>query len=211
MKRFFSLLTVLMMIASFACAQEAQPQTVFTASASAPVVCEADGAVITFEVTADAETLAEAETKAASAVDGLKYALINAGAEAADIKSERRDVQIDREYHYNKLQEPQLVIIGRSVRYAVTLNVKDVSKLNTLLDAAVTSGLYSEYAVEKTFSGCKEARDEALALAAKDAVEKAETLARACGFAKTSILSVKELSSENSLSVQVEATLAAQK
>ena len=209
MKRFLTLLAALVMLFSCACAEGAE--ITFTATGSAPCAAEPDGAVITLMIAANAETLAEAETKAAASADALKYAFLSAGAQAADVSVVRSNVQVDQKYQYNKLKEPELVIIGRSVEYVMTVNVTDIARLNALLDAAVTSGLYSSYEVTLTSSGRASAFEAALAEAVKSALSKAEAMAKACGYARTEILSVKELASDGLTdTAQAEVTLIAQ-
>lgn len=213
MKRFFTLLTSLVMLISCACAEGAA--TTFTASAGVSYTAEADGAVITLTIAANDETLAEAEAKASASADALKYAFLGAGALAEDISVVRSDVQLDQKYQYNKLKEPELVIIGRSVEYVMTVRVTDISKLKAQLDAAVGSGLYSSYEVRRTSSAIEDAYQAALSEAAKSALARAEALAKACGFTRTEVVSVTELPSESIDGLtgiaQAEVTLAAQK
>ena len=208
MKRFLMMVASLILLFSCACAEEAKPQTLFTATACVPFAAENDGAVIAITLSANDETLAEAEAKAAALVDAFKVSLMDAGAAEAEISVERTDVQTDRDYHYNKLQEPSLVVIGRSVEYCLTVKVSDIAKLDACLDAIVTNGQYADYTVEKTASAKETAYREALAGAAKDASAKAQALAKACGFNQTVVVSVVELPCEGDCA-QVEVTLAA--
>lgn len=212
MKRFLTLFIALVMLFSCACAEGAAPT--FTAIGSAPFAAEADSAVMTFTIRVSDETLPEAESRASSAVDALKYALLSAGAQAADISSVRSDVQNDQQYQYNKIKEPELIIIGCSVEYVMTVNVPDIARLKAIVDAAVVSGRYADYEVKLLSSGRQEACEAALAEAAKMAVSKAEALAKACGYARTEVLAVTEMpSASDGLNgiVSVEATVTAQK
>jgi len=215
MKRFFTLLAALVLLFSCSAAAAEGAQTTFTAAAGAPYAAEADGAVITLLISANAETLAEAEAKAASISDSLKNAFLGAGAPEENIAVERTGVQIDQKYQYNKIKEPELVIIGRSVEYVMTVRVTDIGLLQALLDAAVSNGLYSSYEVRLTSSAAEDAYQAALAEAAKSALARAEAIAKACGFTRTEVLSVKELPCESadglSGTAQAEVTLAAQK
>lgn len=207
MKRFAAVLLTLFMLLSSACAETAGP--LFTASASVPVEAEPDSAVITLMITAGGELLSEAESAAAASVASLTNALIAAGAREEDISAVRTDVQADWKYQYNKLQEPQLVLVGRNVAYAITVSVPDIAVLDSLLDAAVNSGLYASYEVELRSSADEAGYRAALEAAAKAAVEEAKALAKACGFVKTTVVSVTELDCEGA-AASVEAVLAAE-
>ena len=192
MKRFVTLLLSAVLL--FSCALAEGPQ--FSAAVGVPFEAQADSAVITLWVTANAETLAEAESKAAASVDAIKYALLSAGARAEEIAVVRSDVQADRQYHYNKIHEPELVLVGRSVEYRMTVSVGDMTRLSALVDAAVAGGLYAEYEVVQASSAYEDAYQTALEEAAKKAVAKARAIAKACGFANTAVSSVRELSGE---------------
>ena len=212
MKRFWILLTALMLLCSCAFAQETEQAalTTVTAVGSASVTAQADSAVLTFTITAQEETLAEAESKAAASASSLKYALLSAGAQAGDISLVRSDVQIEQKYQYNKLQEPGMEIVGRSVVYTMTAAVTQIDKLQALIDAAVLNGQYTSYETALASSALAQSRLEAVSLAAKDALARAEALAKACGFAKTQILSVRELPCEDdglTVHAQAEVTL----
>lgn len=214
MKRLLWLLVSLMLLCSPASAQElpgAVPTVTSTGFAS--VSLQADMAVLTLEVSAFAETLPEAEKEAAASVDTLKYALLSAGAQAADITAVRTDVQLERKYHYNKLQEPTLETVGCTVSYQMTVQVPNPAKLSALIDAAVLSGCYSAYGVELASARREEAYQEALAAAVRDGMAKAQALAEACGISKTEILSVTELAQTGTdpltVTAQVEVTLGA--
>lgn len=210
MKRLAALLVLILMLGSFACA-ESTP-ALFTASASAPFTAEADSAVITLNITASSEALSDAETMAAASVQGLTEALLNAGAAQEAISVVRSDAQANWQYHYNKLQEPELVLIGRTVEYQMIVTVEDVAQLNALVDAAVNSGLYTTYEVEQHSSQWQSSYLAALETAAKQASDKAMALAKACGTTQTKVVSVVELPGEFvglSGVAQVEVTLGA--
>ena len=207
MKRFAAVVLVVLLLLSSACAESAGP--LFTASASVPFEAPADSAVITLMITADSELLSDAESAAAASVASLTDALVAAGAREEDISAVRTDVQADWKYHYNKLQEPQLVLNGRSVAYAMTVAVPDIALLDALLDAAVNNGLYASYEVALNSSDGEASYRAAMESAAKTAVEKAKALAKACGFLKTTIVSVTELACEGTMA-SVEAVIAAE-
>ena len=207
MKRFAAVLLVVFLLLSSACAESAGP--LFTASASVPFEAPADSAVITLMITAGSELLSEAESAAAAAVNSLTNALVAAGAREEDISAVRTDVQANWTYQYNKLQEPQLVINGRSVAYAMTVAVPDIALLDALLDAAVNNGMYASYEVALSSSAGEAGYRAAMESAAKAAVEKAKALAKACGFGQTTVVSVTELDCEGA-AASVEAVLAAE-
>lgn len=206
MKRLAAVLLALLMMLSSACAEGA----LFTASASVPVEALPDSAVIRLTITAGGELLAEAESAATASVSSLQVALAAAGAQEAEISVVRTDAQADRKFHYNKLQEPQMVLAGCSVEYVMTVRVQDLALLNALVDAAVNNGRYAAYEVEMISSASEAGYRAALEAAAKAAVEKAKALAKACGFAQTAVVSVRELPAESCDAAWAEAVVGVQ-
>ena len=217
MKRLLALLCALMMLSPCALAQsvtEAPEPAVISAVGEHAIALEADGAVLTFALSAFDETLAEAEKLASAKADGLKYALLSAGAQATEITVRRSDVQNVSRYQYNKLQEPTMERAGCTVSSVLQVRLTDVSRLSGLIDTAVTDGRYESYEVALSSSRAAEAYQEALALAAQAAREKALALAKACGVKNAAIHRVTELPAPETdgltVAAQVEVSLRAE-
>ena len=95
------------------------------------------------------------------------------------------------DYQNTKL-ESQQVLVGYSVTNNVTVTVRQLDQLPTLLDAAVAAGANQTYGISFQSSQSDAAYDQALAEAAKNAVRKAGMLAAALGKTPGDLISVQE-------------------
>ena len=207
MKRLSALLLALTLLFSCALAEEAAlpASTVITASGGATPPLSADSALITLTVHANGETLADAESSAAVMVDALTAALLGAGAAESDIQSARGEVQTNAQYHYNKVSSPQWTATGFDVEYILTVALHDVGRLAQLVDAVLLCEANVSYTVTLRCSRSDEIYRQALAQAAQNAMEKARTLAEACGFAVENVLSVTEMPAEQTSELEISA------
>ncbi len=188
MKRFWVLLMLFVCLCAPALAQPAS----FTATGVATVPVETDGVAVTLRICASADDLAKAEALADQSVSALKSAVMSVGVQAADVSLSRVDAQNVSEYHYSKLQQPSLVIIGSSVVYEMKIVLYDAEKANALVDAIVSTGMYESYELTPLASGRDETYRQALSLAVADGMEKALLVAKACGVTDAELVSVVE-------------------
>ena len=98
-------------------------------------------------------------------------------------------VHIDPRYQDSYTQRS---FIGYYVTKTLTVNLKDISKFETLLGRALKLGVTHVYGVEFRTSELRKYRDQARALALKAAREKADAMAKELGAAAGDPLSIRE-------------------
>jgi len=145
-------------------------------------------ASIGVEITAPtlAEATAEASTKMTAVIDAIKAA----GVAAADIQTTSYNVF---PITNNPKEGETATITAYRVSNIVTVKIRDIAKVGTVLDAALEAGANSVNSVYFTVNDPSAAQEEARTAAVKDAMAKAQTLATAAGVQLGSIVSISEL------------------
>lgn len=95
-------------------------------------------------------------------------------------------------YRQDALNEDRSRIIGYEVSNQVTVIVDDTSKVGTILDALVSSGANQAGGVSFNIHDPKPLMKRAREDAVKEAIDKAQTLAKAAGVTLGSIISINE-------------------
>ena len=159
-----------------AMAQEETPRTIST-TGEATVYVMPDEVILRVGVVKANAALDEAKAQSDAAARTLLAAIREAGVEAKDIQTDNLQVAIDY-----KDGGPSYGIEGYIVRrdYAVTL--RDATKFETLIDAALTNGANVLDGVEYRSTKLREHRDKAREMAATAAAEKAKAIAGTLGM-----------------------------
>jgi uncharacterized protein YggE len=139
-----------------------------------------DVAVISLGIEAQELTVAEAQAKAAEAMDKVMKALENAGIDRKDIQTQYFNIQKVTRWDNDKQNE---VVIGFRVTNTVTAKVRDVTRAGSTIDAVVAAGgdLTRVNSVGFTVDNPASYQEQARVKAVNDAVAKAKKLADTAG------------------------------
>lgn len=166
-----------------------------TLSGTGTVRAAPDMATVTTGVTTQGETAREALDANSTAMADLVAALRDAGLENRDIQTS--NFTVSPQYVYSDQRDesgytlpPQ--IQGYEVSNAVTIVVRDLEQLGSVLDQAVTVGANTINSVSFAVAETGKLEEEARKLAVADALAKARTYAEAAGVRLGSIESIRE-------------------
>lgn len=137
-----------------------------------------DMAQVTLGVEARKPTLAEARGQVSTTIERLLALTRELGIEPKHVDSSQLQVQPD--YRWNE-KDRQRVLLGYVVSRQVNVDLRDLDKLGTLMERAVSAGANQVHGARLDSSRRKELEREALTAAVADARQDAETLARAAG------------------------------
>ncbi|MBI2719072.1 MAG: SIMPL domain-containing protein [Rhizobiales bacterium] len=147
-----------------------------------------DLAVVSVGVTSSADTAAAAVAANTTSMTAVLAALAKAGIATKDIQTANFSVQ--PRYDYGNGQAPRL--LGYDVANTVTVNLRDLAKLGSVLDQAVTAGSNQVNGISFQTAKPDAALDEARKLAVADAARKAALFAAAGSVSLGNILSISE-------------------
>ncbi len=172
-----------------AASAQTPPQRQLTVTGSAGVEAVPDLATVTAGVETQGATAAEALGANSGAMEDVLKAL-----DAA--KVERRDVQTSELSINPVLDNPQdgsaPVVSGYQASNMVTVRVRDVAMLGTVVDAVTGAGANRLYGVSFDVADPGPVLDKARQQAVADARHKAELLATAAGVRLGAVLSMRE-------------------
>ena len=175
----------LSLLPAFVSANPDGPHLAVTGSGQVEVT--PDMADIDIAVSLTRTTAKEAKDASDKAIATLLQRLNEMGIARKDIKS--ANISLRAEYSYPKNQAPKL--LGYHVNRDVSVTVRDLNKLNTLLDGALTDGLNRINGITLRSSQEPKLRAQARSKAIENAINKGNTLAK--GFNQT-IMGVWEIS-----------------
>ncbi len=147
-----------------------------------------DLAYVTSGVVTQGATAAEALAANSKAMANLFAALKESGIEDRDVQTSNFSVQ--PRYDFSNNQAPKMV--GYDVSNNVTVTLRKVDTLGTLLDRMVQSGSNQISGISFDVSKPEDAMDEARKLATEDATRKAKVYARAMGIELGNVMQVSE-------------------
>ena len=147
-----------------------------------------DTAILTISVVTQAKNALEAQEQNATRTDAVVRTLKSAAGAGAEVKTSGYSLQPQRIYREN--QPP--TITGYEARNTVTVIIGDLTKVGPVIDAAAQSGANDIGGVAFTLRKDRPARDEALALATREAMSKAQVIAQALGGRVVRIVEVQE-------------------
>ena len=152
------------------------------------VQAQPDTAILTISVVTQAKNALDAQQQNATQTEAVVRTLKNAAGAGAEIKTSGYSVQPQRVYREN--QPP--TITGYEARNTVTVTIGDLTRVGPVIDAAAQSGANDIGGVAFTLRKDRPARDEALALATREAMSKAQVIAQALGGRVVQIIEVME-------------------
>jgi uncharacterized protein YggE len=155
-----------------------------------------DMAVLTMRVTRQAETARAALDANSSAMKEVQKAMNTAGIEARDLQTSGFSIQPNYFYPPQKSsgerEPPQ--IVGYTVRNSLTVRVRDISSVGSILDKSVSLGVNEGGNIMFTNDDPSEAITQARIKAMQHAIDKAKTLANAAGVKTGQLLEISEQS-----------------
>jgi uncharacterized protein YggE len=147
-------------------------------SGTGTVLGEPDIALVTLGVEADADSVGEARTRAAEAMDGMIAALKDGGVADEDLQTTSFSVQPRYDYTNGRA-----TLLGFTVTNRVTAKIRNIDDTGDLVDAAIVAGgnLARVDNLVFTIDDSTALQEEARRKAVADARSRAETLADAGG------------------------------
>lgn len=149
-----------------------------------------DRASITIGVETEGKVASNVKKENDRAIRGIFEALAEAGIDAKDIQTSN----LTLEPVYNWRPEGQREFIKYVMRNTVHVTIRDLAKLDRVLDVAVTKGGNLVSSIDFEVSNAKAVRDSLRAAAAKDAKAKAQQLTEAVGAKVGKPISISEQS-----------------
>ena len=156
------------------------------------VTAAPDMATVTSGVVTDRDTAAEAMAANSEAMTAIVDAIKAAGIEPRDIQTSGFSVAPRYAGYDSSSGNNAARIIGYRVTNNVTVKVRDLTGLGTLLDAMVGTGANAVGGIGFIVSEAETLKDEARRAAMADARRKAELYAEAAGVQLGRILSISE-------------------
>ena len=169
---------------------EDRPQRLMSVTGEGAASAVPDTAILNLGVMKSAptahEALDQANTAMSNAIDGFK----KSGIAATDLQTSGFSVSPQLDYSDGNGKPPKLT--GYQVSNTLMVKVRDISKLGTLLDNAITGGLNSAAGLSFMNSNENALMAEARKSAVKDALAKAKDLAEAAGLGVGAVVSIAE-------------------
>ncbi|MGH6819782.1 MAG: SIMPL domain-containing protein [Methylocella sp.] len=181
------LMTIVMMVPAFA--GDTKPPRTMTLAGHGEVRVSPDFAMVMIGVLSQANTAAEALKANTSAMQAVFATLKDAGIAGKDIQTSNFTVQPRYDYS-NSGQPPRLM--GYDVTNNVTVAVRKLDSLGTVLDQVVSAGSNQIHGILFQVSEPEAALDEARKLAVADARRRANVYSGASAVVLGDILSISE-------------------
>jgi len=174
------------------CPADAETQEpLITISGSAKVVVSPDSAEFEFGVESRNASLSEAQSDSEQRTKAIIGALKKLGVDNKDIKADEITAQ-----PYFGQDDSKTKPIHFSISRHISVKLRDISKFEAVLTAALKTGATHVRKAEKQSSDLRQHKDEARVLAARAAREKAELLAKELGVKVGRAFSIQETSND---------------
>lgn len=133
-----------------------------------------DTAVVTFSVVTQGKQALDAQQQNAQKSDAVKRAVEAITADAkTEIKTSNYSLRPEQDYYSGKMPK----ILGYDVRNTVTVSVDKLDRVGAIIDAATAAGANSVEGIQFVIGEASPAQGEALSIATKQAMAKAEAVA----------------------------------
>jgi uncharacterized protein len=152
------------------------------------VQAQPDTAILSISVVSQAKRALDAQQDNANKSDAVVRALKSAAGAGAEIKTSGYSLQPQRVY---KEGVPP-AITGYEARNSVTVILSDLTKVGAVIDAASQAGANDVGSISFTLRKDRPAKDQALADATREAVNKAQIIAQALGGRVVRVVEVQE-------------------
>ncbi|HKO99809.1 MAG TPA: SIMPL domain-containing protein [Pyrinomonadaceae bacterium] len=168
--------------------QPASGNTRVIVSGDSIVQAKPDTAIVTITVVSQAKRAIDAQQDNAVKSDAVAKALKSAAGPGAEVKTSGYSLQPMRVY---KEGQPP-AITGYEARNSVTVTMSDLTKVGNIIDASSQAGANDVTGLSFTLRQDQAARDQAIAEATREAVNKARVIATALGGRVVRIVEVQE-------------------
>ncbi len=149
-----------------------------------------DMAMITTGAVTTGKTAQEALAANSKAVSDAIAALKGSGIDDKDVRTSGFSIQPQYNYPAAPSRDPPR-LVGYEVRNMVTVKVRDLTKLGSLLDVVIQSGANQASGLSFMVGDSDKLEQEARTLAVKDAIAQAQAVAGAAGLRLTRITSLE--------------------
>ncbi|GAM97554.1 protein of unknown function DUF541 [alpha proteobacterium U9-1i] len=163
-------------------------ETMLAVHASATTRTTPDLAVVTLGVLARGANAGAAQQAQSTRMQAVVQAAQSAGAEDADIQTV--GYSLEPQYAYARGQAPR--ITGYISRNTVSIRLRDLNAVSSLIDATVAEGANELHGIQFTFQDEESSREEARAQALATARQRATTYAEAAGLEVVGIQAIIE-------------------
>jgi len=153
-----------------------EERRIITVKGEGTVTAEPDTATVVIGVTTENKDLVEAQQQNAREAAKLVKALLGSGIPAENIRTS--EYRVESVYDY---KEGVQIFRGYKVTHLFQVKMTDLAKVGTIVDAAIQSGANYVSDIQFTNSRKENLYNEALALAVKNAAQKAATISTAIG------------------------------
>jgi hypothetical protein len=166
-----------------------QKTDLFTVSGEGKVTVVPDTGIVNLGINLTRPSVKSAQTEVNTIINKISEEVKKLGVDSKDIKTS--DYSIYPEYDYTRGAGK---ISGYRVNASITIKVRDLEKINSVIDSSTANGANTVSGIQLTVDDDKQkellqqAREEAI----KEAKTKAESLARAAGISLGRIVNVSE-------------------
>lgn len=166
-----------------------QKQALFSVDGTGKVTIVPDTAVVDLGITITRPTVKTAQTEVNSVINKISADLKAAGLAEKDIQTSHYSVYPNYDY-----QSGTNRVTGYQVSTGLTVTIKNLDKINTVIDTATADGANTVGGVQLTVDedSQKQLLQQARQEAVKDAKAKAESLAHAAGLTLGRIVNIQE-------------------
>jgi len=162
--------------------------TLLTVHASSTTRATPDLAIVTLGVSARGATAQAAQTAQSTRMNAVLAAARAAGVEERDVQTV--GFSIEPQYSYPRNESPR--VTGYISRNTVSIRMRDLSNVSSLIDATVAQGANDLQGIQFTFENEEGSRDAARAEAMQTARVRADAYAEAAGMRVARVLSIIE-------------------
>lgn len=148
-----------------------------------------DTAKITFSVVTQNAQALVAQQENARKSEAVKAAVEQIAANfKTEIKTDGYNLSPEQSYNYGKMPK----IVGYEVKNTVTISISNLSQIGAVIDAATKAGTNSVDGISFVLGEASPAQGEALALATKQAMAKAESIAKSLNGRVVRVVETRE-------------------
>jgi uncharacterized protein len=158
-----------------------------TVSGNGQVSITPDTGMVTLGVEIQNADLGVAQTEAAERMDAVIAAMKANGIAEADITTANYNIWVDRDW-----EKPSQDVRGYHVSHSVTVKVRDIGNVGTIIEVGLEAGANSVQGIYFTVENPGDAVSQARERAVEDARAKAQDLARLTGVNLGQVVTINE-------------------
>ena len=176
----------------------------FNVTGEGKVSVSPDIAVVSAGITADGVTVKAAQDQINTVIKKVSDVIKSLGVDSKDIKTTNYSINPKIDY-----QSGTQRITGYTANTTLTIQVKDLDKINQVIDVSTGNGANQVNGVQFDVEDRTKAENEAREKAVSDAKKKAENAAKAAGFSLGRLINYQENTGEPPIMLQRSGALTA--